>query len=171
NVSLTPSATAINEGGSFSVSGSFTDPGTLDTQQVTVDWGDGSSKSTVNLAAGVLTFSAISHQYLDNPAGQPTGSFTVAVAVTDKDRGQGNASTSIQVKNVPPTVNPGGPYSSSVNNAIGFSATVTDPSPTHKATGFSYAWNLGDGTTSTAASPSHAYTATGTYTVSVTVTD
>ncbi|MBI4334498.1 MAG: hypothetical protein HY673_24850, partial [Chloroflexi bacterium] len=55
-VALTASPAAINENDSTTVSGSFTDPGTLDTHTVAIDWGDGSPVTTLNLAANVLTF-------------------------------------------------------------------------------------------------------------------
>src|SRR5262249_14270581 len=50
------SASKINENGSTTLSGTFADAGALDTHTVTIDWGD-QSTTTVNLAAGVLTFS------------------------------------------------------------------------------------------------------------------
>src|SRR5262249_41683684 len=102
NVSLNLSATAINENGSATLDGSLTDPGTLDGHTGVFNWGDGSANSTSNLAAGVLTFSGIPHQYLDNPAGQPHGSFPVSVTVTDKDGDSGTASTAVEVDNVAP---------------------------------------------------------------------
>src|SRR5205814_2372776 len=74
--SLSLTATAINENGSTTLSGSFTDPGTADSHTVTIVWGDGQS-TTLTLAASTLTFSG-SHQYLDNPAGQPNGSYTIS---------------------------------------------------------------------------------------------
>ena len=39
--------------------------------------------TVLHLAAGTLSFSSQSHQYLDNPAGQPTGSFPITVTVAD----------------------------------------------------------------------------------------
>ena len=49
--------------------GTFADPGTLDVHTVTINWGDGSSHTVLNLAVGARTYSA-SHQYLDdNPTG------------------------------------------------------------------------------------------------------
>src|SRR5207302_8342111 len=67
NLALSASPTKINENGTTTLSGSFTDPGTQDTHTVVITWGDGQS-NTLNLAAGVLTFNA-SHQYLNNPTG------------------------------------------------------------------------------------------------------
>ena len=60
-----PTPGAINENGSTTLSGSFTDPGASDTHTVVINWGDGSPNTTINLAAGVLTFSG-SHQYKDD---------------------------------------------------------------------------------------------------------
>src|SRR5262249_50685851 len=71
NLTLTLSATKINEGGSVTLRGSFSDPGSLGST-VTISWGDHSSNSVLSLPAGVFTFNA-PHQYLDNPVGQPTG--------------------------------------------------------------------------------------------------
>jgi hypothetical protein len=39
--------------------GSFTDPGTLDCHTAVNTWGDGSANTTVNLGAGVLSFSGV----------------------------------------------------------------------------------------------------------------
>ncbi|WP_375546424.1 ThuA domain-containing protein [Actinophytocola gossypii] len=51
---------------------------------------------------------------------------------------------------------------------VSFTTTVTDPEGDEP---FTYAWDLGDGTTSTEANPTHTYTEPGTYTAEVTVTD
>ncbi len=129
NVSLTLSAASINEGQSVTLGGSFIDPGVLDTHTVVITCGDGSANTTVTLAAGVFSFSGVRHAYLDNPAGQPTGSFPITVTVTDKDGGSGLGSTSVQVNNVAPTVGaitaPLAPVQ--VGTAISARAPFTDP--------------------------------------------
>jgi hypothetical protein len=80
---LTPSiASGASQGTSFSVSGSFADPGTLDTHVVTINWGDGSANTVLNLAAGVTTFSTTKTyavSYTD------TSNYTVTFTVADKD--------------------------------------------------------------------------------------
>src|SRR5439155_444959 len=128
NVILTANPGTINENSSTTLSGSFSDPGTQDTHTVVIGWGDGSPSTTVTLAAGVLTFSGQTHQYLDNrPANAP---YTISATVTDKDNASGVGSTSVTVNNVAPTVssptvsattliNPGTP--------VTVSGTFTDP--------------------------------------------
>ncbi len=87
-VSLNLTNTTINEGGSTSLSGSFTDPGTLDTHTVTIDWGDGSANTVLNLAAGVTTIPPTVHTYADDdPVGTPTDVYTIFVQVSDDDGG------------------------------------------------------------------------------------
>lgn len=96
--------TAINENGQVTVYGSFTDPGTQDTHTVVINWGPGETPTTLNLAAGVLTFSA-SHTYLDdNPTGTASDNYTIGATVTDDDEGSGsnNNAASVTVNNVAP---------------------------------------------------------------------
>src|SRR6185295_17974231 len=89
-------ASTINENGSTTLNGSFTDLGTLDTHVVTINWGDGSTQ-TVNLAAGVTTFST-PHQYLQD------GSYSVSVSVADNGGGaSASVSTPATVNNVAPS--------------------------------------------------------------------
>jgi len=66
NVSVSVIASTINENDGTSLSGTFADPDTSDTHTVTMTWGDGSPDTVLNLAAGVLTIPATTHQYLDN---------------------------------------------------------------------------------------------------------
>ncbi len=71
----------VSMGATVSLTGSFTDAGTLDTHTVSIVWGDGTtSNATVNQEAG--TFQA-THAYA---AG---GMFNVVATVTDDDSGSG----------------------------------------------------------------------------------
>ncbi|HLN30001.1 MAG TPA: PKD domain-containing protein [Gemmataceae bacterium] len=184
NLQLALSASTINEGSSTSLSGSFADPATLDTRTVAINWGDGGT-STVNLAAGVTTFSGISHQYLDNPPGAPTGSFTISVTVTDQDGGSTNAQISVQVNNVPPSNLSLTLSATSINvgSSTSLGGSFVDPGTLDTHT---VAINWGDGGTSTVnlaagvltfSGVTHQYVTTpgaaasGSYTISVTVTD
>jgi PKD repeat protein len=97
------SATEIDENGTVTLTGSFTDIGTEDTHEVTIDWGDGnSSPATVTQDAGSGTFTA-THQYWDDtPSGTSSDVFTITATVTDDDTGTGSASTTVTVNNVDP---------------------------------------------------------------------
>ena len=68
-VAVSSSPAGIGENGVITLSGSFTDPGALDTHAVSIDWGDGTPTTSVPLAAHVLSFNGITHQYLDNKPG------------------------------------------------------------------------------------------------------
>src|SRR5439155_11112425 len=149
NVSPILSAGSIDENGSTTLSGSFTDLGSLDTHAVVINWGDGSPKITVNLAEGVLSFSGVSHQYPDNPAGQPNGSFSIAVIVTDKDGGSASGGKKVQVKDLPPTAWLAGPALGVPGQPRTFNFSANDQSPTDQAAGFTYTINWGDGSTLT----------------------
>jgi len=83
----------INEGDTFTSSGSFTDPGS-DTWTATVNYGD--ATGTLSLPLSGKTFS-LSHTYSDN------GTFTVTVIVNDDDGGSGSDTAIVTVNNVAPT--------------------------------------------------------------------
>jgi hypothetical protein len=68
-------ASVINEGGTFGVTTTFTDPVAGQTHTAVVIWGDGSANTTLSLPAGVLSFSA-SHPYAEE------GNFQIQVMVT-----------------------------------------------------------------------------------------
>jgi extracellular elastinolytic metalloproteinase len=112
---LTP-AGSVDENGTFTVAGTFFDPGVLDTHTVVVTWGGGTpdqpaeGSTTLNegdltyLGGGVWSFTA-SHQYLDdNPTGTPSDLYGISVTVTDDDTGVGTAATAVTVNNVSPVV-------------------------------------------------------------------
>ncbi len=183
NVSVSVSPGTINENDSVTLSGSFTDPGTLDTHTVVIDWGDGSPPTQLSLAAGVLTFSA-THQYLDdNPTGTSSDVNTISVTVTDKDGGSGTGSTSVTVNNLAPVITsvtgPTDPIAKGSSAAtVTITATFTDVGSldTHECT---FSWDDGSpntpvpasGTGNGSCSATHTYTAAGVYTVGVTVAD
>ena len=183
---LSLSATNVNENSSSILMGSFADPGTLDTHEVTIAWGDGSPNTILNLGAGVLTFTA-SHQYLDdNPTGTSSDPYTISVTVTDDDTGSTSGTKEITVSNVAPSAVIAGASPATINEdgSTTVSGSFTDPGTldTHAVV---LVW--GDGTTNTTLnlaagvltySASHTYlddspsgTVSDTYTVSVTVTD
>lgn len=146
-VSLIP-ATTVQEGVNSSYQIQFQEPGILDTHTVQIDWGDGSPLETMNStanAAGGLTF-ARSHTYAEN------GTYPITVTVTDDDGAVGQASASVAVANVAPTVTvtpttQSAQYSDPITPIV---ITATDvPTDTMN---ISVSWST-DGTTFTAGLP------------------
>jgi PKD repeat protein len=119
---------SADTGETVSFSGSFTDPGTLDTHTIEWDFGDGST------ASGALT---PTHVY-----GAP-GNYTVTLRVTDDDGGVGADSLVVSVSqdNRPPVADAGGPYTVAEGSTVsvdGSASTDPDGNP------LSYAWDLDD---------------------------
>ncbi len=90
-VSAGPAAT-INEGDTFSSSGSFADPDN-DTWTASVDYGDGSGSQSLTLSGKDFS---LSHTYADD------GQYTVSVTVQDDHEHTGSATTTVTVNNVNP---------------------------------------------------------------------
>jgi hypothetical protein len=78
-----------SSGVNFSRTGSFTDPGVLDTFTATVDYGDGTAVQALALNAD-MTF-GLSHNYVFN------GTYPVKVTVVDKDGGSNSATANIAI--------------------------------------------------------------------------
>ena len=105
-----PANQSANEGSSTSFNlGSFTDVAADAPWAVSVDWGDGSANTTFNTAAAGSLGTA-NHTYADGPATR-----TVTVTVTDKNGASGQATFTISVNNVAPTIAISG--AASVNEA------------------------------------------------------
>jgi len=103
---------AINENGVAILTGTISDPGTLDTFTLDVNWGDPLSPNDIEQytfgASSAQTQSfTLTHRYLDdNPTMTPSDSYTINLTVTDDDTGTGTASVTLQVDNVSPVVDP-----------------------------------------------------------------
>ena len=116
SVTLTPGA-AINEGGTYTASGSFTDT-TAGPWTATVNYGDGSGAQPLTLNAD-KTFS-LSHVYADN------GSYSVVVTVSNSSAsGQGGATAT--VNNVAPTVTNPAAATITAGGTFTGSGSFTDP--------------------------------------------
>ncbi|MBK9051528.1 MAG: DUF11 domain-containing protein [Chloroflexi bacterium] len=177
-------ATNVNENGSTTLTGTITDPGTLDTFSLVVDWGDGSAPQTFNYAAGTTSFSE-THQYLDdNPTGTASDNVTISLTLTDDDTGSDTDGDTITVSNVAPTLSAVAATNVNENGTTTLTGTITDPGTQDT---FSLVVNWGDGSApqtfnyaagTTNFSETHQYpddNPTGTpsdnYTISLTLTD
>jgi hypothetical protein len=98
------------EGGRVvTVSGSYTDVGTLDTHIVTINFGDSTIMSSTDPGTTIVinalnrTFTA-THEYLDNPpVGTPGSAYTISAVVTDNYGLSSNTETAkVEVDNVAP---------------------------------------------------------------------
>jgi PKD repeat protein len=139
------------EGQAVAFSGSVTGGAAPFTYQWT--FGDGGTTS------GTLT---PSHTYATD------GTYNATLTVIDGQGRSSSSTTRVTVKDAPPTVNVGGPYSGTPGVTVAFSGTATDPDPTDTLT---YSWNFGDGTSAKAPTASHSYATAGIYGVILTVTD
>lgn len=170
-VSLTAPASPI-AGDNLDLGGTFTDPGTLDTFSLSVDWGDTTALSTPVVGADGRSFTA-SHTYAVER------SYVATVSVTDRDGSTGTASATVVVRhrNVPPT-----------DLALGVPAVVQGSMTTVSGNfsdadapdAHSVVMSWGDGTPSTTWSlapgvtsftTTHGYGTAGTWAVSAKVTD
>lgn len=154
---------SIPEGGTFRLGGSFTPSGTADPHLVTIDWGDRSGTTTLLLAAGVASFSNVTHVYADDAPG--TAAFTITVKVSDTDNRNLTTSATLAalVMNAAPV--PAQPAFSlstvSEGNTVTATGTWTDTGTPDQST-VSISW--GNGVTTPAAVDSKARTWTATYT-------
>jgi PKD repeat protein/methionine-rich copper-binding protein CopC len=91
----------IDENGVASLTLTFDDPGSLDTHQVAINWGDGTPIQTLDVTPnGSRTFTT-THQYLDDNLADL---YTITVNVIDDDGGtSGPVATNVTVKNVAPS--------------------------------------------------------------------
>ncbi|MDQ2913700.1 MAG: PKD domain-containing protein [Chloroflexota bacterium] len=163
---------AVAEGGTSTLTATFTDPDAADTHAVNVSWGDGSGIDTLpTLAAGIASFTP-AHTYA------ATGTYTVTVVLNDSAGHSITAMTAVSVSNVGPSVSLTVPSSPVAGDSLDLSGTITDPGTTDTFT-LSVDWGV---VTATATPPvlgadgrsftaSHAYTLEGSYPVVVTVTD
>ncbi len=93
----------------------------------------------------------------DTTAGDLPGLDSLVIDVDGFDPGE-----------IPPTPDPGGPYTALVGRAVFFDGSgSSDPDGSI----VDYAWDFGDGSVGSGAAPFHAYTAQGDYVVTLTVTD
>jgi subtilisin family serine protease len=125
NVAIT---STVSEGGVATLTGTISDPGTLDTFELAVDWGDGTS-DTFPFVAGTTGFIE-THTYVDDdPSGTAADTYTVDLELSDDDSGSDTASTSVEVQNVSPTVSAVSvsPFYVDEGSPVTLAGSFTDP--------------------------------------------
>jgi PKD repeat protein len=154
----------INQGGTYSATGSFTDSDST-SWTATVDYGEGDGPANLTLNPD-KTFT-LNHQY------QTAGTYTVTVVVRDDEQATGTTMTTVTV-NAPPQIVP--LSDSEINYQDDFlkSGSFTDSD----STSWSATVDYGDGSgeqnlvlNGKDFTMDHLYPAVGTYTVTVKVTD
>jgi PKD repeat protein len=145
----------------------FSDPGSVDTHTVLIDWGDGQVDSITPIDPGEITGS---HAYADD------GEFTITLTVCDDDEACDSAVLKISVLNVPPMVEAGPDQGIGEGDSLSLNATFIDPGTADKHTA-SIDWgdgNQGMGavdSTTGSVSDFHVYRQDGSYTVAICVQD
>ncbi len=135
----------IGEGGMIQMSGTFFDPGVLDSHQVVINWGDGTPNTIQNLDAGTFAFGGIHRYRDDDPSGTPNDFYIITVTITDSDLGIGQGNTFVTVTNSAPILS-GVSITSPiiVNNSATLSGQIFDIGTLDA---FTLTVNWGDGTT------------------------
>ncbi len=123
----------IDENETLLLTGTVTDPGTLDTFTLTVNWGD--SLTAGNTEEYLLTASdqgtqtiELSHLYLDDkPTDTVSNMFSITATVTDDDSEAATDTTIATVHNVAPTIafNPIAPISE--DGLLAITGNIVDP--------------------------------------------
>jgi hypothetical protein len=159
-------AASVNEGSTYTLNLSSSDPGADTVDHWTIDWGDGA----LELVSGHPA--SVTHTYADGPS-----SYTISATASDEDGTFAAGNTvSATVNNVAPTASISSAPAGVTTQPITFGLTVSDLSPIDQADDFSYAIHWGDGSDITISGSSsdsavHAFAVVGTYTVTVTATD
>jgi hypothetical protein len=125
--SVSRSTFTINENGTFTLSGTLTDPQPGDPHTVIINWGDGSMNSTVTVAAGEVSFST-THTYLDEPASGVA--YPIQVTVQDIAGGSDTVALTSGALAITPPANLVGWWTGDGNNPT----TVPDLAGTNSGT-------------------------------------
>jgi hypothetical protein len=168
-VNVPPTANAgpdqtIAEGGAASFHGSATDPGS-GVETYTYEWDFNYDGQTFVSQSGGTD---VSQQFLH------TGTYTIALRVTDSNGNSGLDTVLVTVNNISPTANAGADQVVDPGTTVNFHGTATDPGlPADELT---YEWDFGyDGqafvSQATGADTSRQFAQPGAYTVALRVTD
>jgi hypothetical protein len=95
--SITRSSFNVVSGGTLTLTVNFTDADASDPHTAVIAWGDGSTNTTMSLAAGVVRFN-VSHTY----TGATLGNYSLRVAVQDDDGGSSTVNLTASTTSVTP---------------------------------------------------------------------
>jgi len=167
------SSATVDAGQAVTATGAFTDAGAADAHTVTVDWGDGSAATSMNLAAAVPTFTSAAHTYA------AAGDFTVTATVADNAgaTATATATVSVQKPNQAPSIVSFDVTAGSEGGTSTLALTFADAD---LADSHAVSVDWGDGSTDPGADLSagvttfggtHVFANTGTYSVVLTLSD
>jgi len=128
-ISLESSSIEVNEGGTFTISGTVSDAGADDELTVSLIW-RGETYTSEPLSPGE-SFSFTLDAGDDNPSNTAADDYDIDVTVSDDDGGSASATASVTVNNVAPTITvdqpASGTYDEAPSGGITISGTVDDP--------------------------------------------
>ncbi len=174
---LATDISAVDEGGSVTLTGDISDASSADSFSVEIDWGDGSAAETLSPPAGSTSFS-VAHTYADDdPTGTASDTKMISVGLSDDDGATVSQSTTVTVNNQNPMLTITGPSENTLfplTDLVNVSATLTDAG-VNDALSCEIAWDDGTTTAGTiaagACTASKTYAAPGIYSIQVTVAD
>jgi uncharacterized repeat protein (TIGR03803 family) len=121
---IIPTPSTITIGSAITLTGNISDPGTLDTYQILIGWGDGSPDTTLNLGAGTTAFST-NHQY------NVDGTFAIGVIASDDDGPLSSGGVGVMVVPLSAPVLSNVAVTSLINenDVATLTGNITDPNP------------------------------------------
>lgn len=123
----------IDENGVATLTGTITDPGTLDWFTLAIDWGDSLSPSNIETyifgasSTGSQTFTLTHHYLDDSPTATSSDSYTISATVTDDDSGVGSDTETVTVRNETPTLILNSVTAIDENGLATLSGEISDP--------------------------------------------
>ena len=164
---LTGAPTTAEAGAAITIGSTVTDPNGP-TSGFTYAWSVTKNGSAFTSASGALP------SFTFTPDAAAT--YVVKLQVTDAAKQTSTPATAlIAVSSVasvaPPRPDALGPYTGSAGVPVQFVGIAQIPKMAPPASGFTYTWSFGDGTTATGATPDHTYAQPGQYTVTFTAAD
>ncbi len=122
-------ASATDENGTAFLRGTVVDPGSQDSFELHVYWGDAETAEVIQLPKGTRDIE-IPHQYLDDPFGPPPDEYPIDVFLRDDEGGFDTESIRVTVRNLAPAAEIFGLLSENpVGELVALTANVSDPGP------------------------------------------